>query len=132
MGIDRRKFIKHLTGIGGAALIGSSTQARAQEHFAGYPDSFGVLVDLTECIGCRKCEWACNEANHLPNKPITEFEDKSVFEEKRRTHADTFTVVNRFDNPANPEKPIYVKKQCMHCNEPACASVCFVKAFKKT
>jgi Fe-S-cluster-containing dehydrogenase component len=42
-------------------------------------------------------------------------------------------VVNRFANPDGPDKhPIYVKKQCMHCDEPACASACFVKALDKT
>ena len=132
MGIDRRGFLKHLAGIGSAAVVGNATKAFAQEHFTGYPDRFGVLVDLTVCIGCRKCEWACNDVNKLPNKPIEAFEDKSVFDEKRRPHAHTFTVVNRFDNSKNPERPLYVKKQCMHCNEPACASACLVKAFTKT
>ena len=28
--------------------------------------------------------------------------------------------------------PVFVKNQCNHCLEPACASACFVKAFKKT
>jgi len=132
MGIDRRGFLKHLAGIGGAAVVSKTTKAIAQEHFTGYPDRFGVLVDLTVCIGCRKCEWACKEVNKLPNKPIAEYEDKSVFEEKRRTHADTFTIVNRFENSQNPAEPIFVKKQCMHCDEPACASACLVKAFTKT
>ncbi len=131
MGIDRRGFLKHLAGISSAAVVGNTTKAFAQEHFTGYPDRFGVLIDLTVCIGCRKCEWACNDVNKLPNKPIAEFEDKSVFNEKRRTHAHTFTVVNRFNNSKNPERPIYVKKQCMHCNEPACLSVCPLSAFTK-
>ncbi len=132
MGIDRRGFLKHLAGIGGAAAAAKSTRVFGQEYFAGYPERFGVLVDLTVCIGCRKCEWACNDVNQLPNKPIEEFEDKSVFNEKRRTHAYTYTVVNRFANSKNPARPIYVKKQCMHCDEPACASACLVKAFTKT
>lgn len=132
MGIDRRGFLKHIAGISGAVVATRSTQALGLEYFAGYPDRFGVLVDLTVCIGCRKCEWACNDVNHLPNRPIEEYEDKTVFNEKRRTHAYTFTVVNRFDNSKNPQRPIYVKKQCMHCDEPACASACLVKAFTKT
>ncbi len=132
MGLDRRRFLKHLTGIGGAALVSRAKPVFAEKEFSGYPDSFGVLVDLTVCIGCRKCEWACNKVNNLPNRPIEEFEDKSVFEKKRRPHAYSFTVVNRFDNSKTPEIPIYVKKQCMHCEEPACASACLVKAFTKT
>ena len=67
MGIDRRGFLKHLAGIGSAAVVGNTTKALAQEEFTGYPDRFGVLVDLTVCIGCRRCEWACKEVNKLPN-----------------------------------------------------------------
>jgi Fe-S-cluster-containing dehydrogenase component len=63
---------------------------------------------------------------------LKEYEnDRTVFEKIRRTSADTYTVVNRFNNPKDPSTPIYVKKQCMHCYEPGCASSCFVKAFTK-
>jgi Fe-S-cluster-containing dehydrogenase component len=132
MSMDRRTCLKRLAGLGGASLLGSASQALAHETFSGNPDRFGVLVDLSVCVGCRKCEWACNNANLPEKKPIEYFEDESVFSEVRRMHADTFTVVNRFDNPRDPEKPVYVKRQCMHCDEPACASACFVKAFIKT
>jgi Fe-S-cluster-containing dehydrogenase component len=112
-------------------LIGGSKKAPAAEDFTGWPDRFGVLVDTTLCIGCRACEAACNEAHNLPT-PETPFDDYSVFEKIRRTHAGTYTVVNRFENPQPGRKPIYVKNQCMHCDEPACASACPVKALVKT
>lgn len=89
-----------------------------------------MLTDLSLCVGCRKCEWACNEVNGLPNQPIEAYEDASVFEESRRTSAAKFTVVNRFE-PTGSIDPVYVKKQCMHCFEPACASACLVRAFSK-
>ena len=113
MGLDRRGFLKHLTAIGSTAVVGKATKALAHEDFTGYPNSYGVLVDTTVCIGCRKCEWACKNANNLPNKPITEYNDKSVFETIRRTHADSFTVVNRFENSKNPDfilKNMRIKK----------------------
>ncbi len=131
MKVRRRSFLKLASLFLGATVAPGAREAAAAQKPAGYPDVKGVLVDLTECIGCRKCEWRCNEVNGLPSRPMAHYEDKTVFEQKRRTHAYTFTVVNRFDNPNQPDKPVFVKKQCMHCNEPACASVCFVKAFNK-
>ena len=134
MNTDRRTFLKILAGTGIATALGFNDSALADvATLPGYPDQFGVLVDTTVCIGCRRCEWACKEWNKLPNqRPLKEYEkDQAVFQKIRRTNADTFTVVNRFENPRDSSKPIYVKKQCMHCYEPGCASSCFVKAFTK-
>jgi formate dehydrogenase iron-sulfur subunit len=130
MGIGRREFLKRTAVIAGTALVGGKN-ASAAEGTTGNSERYGVLVDTTFCIGCRRCEWACNEWNKNPNQPIKSFEDKSVFQNIRRTHAPAFTVVNRFINH-NDSTPIYVKKQCMHCEEPGCLSACFVDAFKKT
>jgi ferredoxin len=92
----RRRTILKLASVSlGAILTRGIPEAHAGKSPPGYPDAYGVLVDLTECIGCRKCEWQCNAVNDLPSRPLSFFEDKSVFEHKRRTHADTFTVVNR-------------------------------------
>jgi formate dehydrogenase iron-sulfur subunit len=131
---SRRKFLKIMAGTGVASALAYPDRASAGAAvLPGYPNQFGVLVDTTVCIGCRRCEWACKEVNKLPGqKPLKEYENgQAVFQKIRRTHADTYTVVNRFDNPRDSSKPIYVKKQCMHCYEPGCASSCFVKAFTK-
>jgi formate dehydrogenase iron-sulfur subunit len=130
MGIGRREFLKRTAVITGSALIGGK-RVSAAEATADASERYGVLVDTTVCIGCRRCEWACNEWNKNPNQPVKSFEDKSVFQTIRRTHAPTFTVVNRFFNPRDT-KPLYVKRQCMHCEDPACLSACFVDAFEKT
>jgi len=55
-----------------------------------------------------------------------------VLDTKRRTTAKAYTVVNRYDETGSGRGPLYSKIQCNHCLEPACASVCFVSAFKKT
>jgi formate dehydrogenase iron-sulfur subunit len=134
MNSSRRNFLK-MAGVGmGSVALGLPGTASADiGNLHGYPDQYGVLVDTTVCVGCRRCEWACKEVNKLPDqKPLREYEkDQGVFQKIRRTHADTFTVVNRFHNPRDSSRPIYVKKQCMHCYEPGCASSCFVKAFTK-
>jgi formate dehydrogenase iron-sulfur subunit len=135
MDSNRRDFLRMLVGagIGSLALEWPEAVLADVANLSGYPNQYGVLVDTTVCVGCRRCEWACKETNKLPNqKSLKEYEkDQRVFQGLRRTHADTFTVVNRFDNPRDSSRPIYVKKQCMHCYEPGCASSCFVKAFTK-
>lgn len=153
--MDRRDFLKKALTVAGLTLIGKNTFATDFSKFstgnvanrknwekyeeikkAGIlqKEPYAVLVDLTKCIGCRRCEWACNEWNKNPNRPINEFEESkdkkpSVFDKVRRPAAGLFTVVNRFyENNIS----VYVKKQCMHCIDPACQAACFVDAFKKT
>lgn len=153
--MDRRDFLKTALKITGLTLIGKNAIAKDSSVYStgnlanrknwekyesikkeeiSPKEPYAVLVDLTKCIGCRRCEWACNEWNKNPNRPLKEFEESkdrkpSVFDRIRRTHAGQFTVVNRF---YDGQKPVYVKKQCMHCAEPACEASCFVAAFKKT
>jgi len=132
MAISRRTFLGSLGATIGVTTTGALTKAygAANKHFKGYPESSGVLHDVTLCIGCRKCEKACNTVNGLP-QPETPFEDLNILDKKRRTQAYEYTVVNQFQAKEAKEK-VFVKKQCNHCLEPACASACFVKALKKT
>jgi len=132
MTISRRKFLGWLGAAGLGATVGQKAgRAASNKHFDGYPASNGVLFDSTRCIGCRKCEEGCNRVNELP-EPDRSFSDLSLLESKRRTTARAYTVVNRYDDTGSRRGPLYRKIQCNHCLEPACASVCFVKAFKKT
>lgn len=123
----RRTFL----GMLGAACVGATVPGKAGaagKEFKGYPGSMGVLFDATRCIGCRKCEAACNKVNDLP-APEKKFDDLSVLDTKRRTDAKSYTVVNKYKGES--KSPVFRKSQCNHCLEPACASACFVKAFKK-
>jgi formate dehydrogenase iron-sulfur subunit len=129
--MERRKFLSLLGSAAAGAALAKPAQAAGVTHFEGYPDSSGVLFDATRCIGCRRCEAGCNQVNGLP-APSEPFDDLSILDRKRRTHADTYTIVNRYDNIPGASGPIFRKNQCQHCLEPACASSCFVLAFTKT
>jgi len=118
--------------LGGVAAAGAASAPASASVSKEAADGYGVLVDTTQCIGCRKCEWACAKANQNTDKPVEAYEDTSVFEGKRRMKTDAFTVVNRFENGGGPDgKSIFVKSQCMHCLHPACASACIVGALRK-
>jgi formate dehydrogenase iron-sulfur subunit len=131
MSISRRKFLGWLGAAGMGSTLGKTARAASNKSFAGYPQSNGVLYDSTRCIGCRKCEEGCNRVNELP-APDRPFSDLSVMDRERRTTAKTYTIVNRYDSSHGAQGPQYRKVQCNHCLEPACASVCFVRAFTKT
>ncbi|RJP94621.1 MAG: 4Fe-4S dicluster domain-containing protein [Desulfobacteraceae bacterium] len=129
--MSRRQFFGWMgAAVGSQMAFSTQAKAAANIHFTGYPGSFGVLHDISRCIGCRKCEAACNQVNEL-SKPETPFDDLTVLSKTRRPHADTYTVVNQF-KPNDKSSPVFVKTQCNHCMEPACVSACFVKALIKS
>ena len=99
------------------------------------PNYAAVLVDTTLCIGCRKCEEACNRRNHLP-RTAESFEDREALRTFRRPTENAFTVVNKFQGSPSPDQAgraeTFAKVQCMHCLIPSCASACIVGALRKT
>jgi len=79
--------------------------------------SKAILYDATLCVGCKACEQACAERNKLP------YDDTIAAEEKQSAHK--FTVVLAKDDK-------FMRRMCMNCNDPSCASVCPVAALRKT
>lgn len=131
MSISRRGFLGGLAGGAGALVAGSAEASSPHKSFPGYAGRYGLLHDTTLCVGCRSCEKACNQVNDLP-KPERPFDDKTVLDQLRHVTDNAYTVVNRYAPGGEGSAPVFRKHQCMHCNEPCCASVCFVKAFTKT
>ena len=131
--VSRRDFVKIGTTAGAAALFvpirlpfnqPGSSETPAGEAAAG-AKAKGMLIDTTKCIGCRSCERACKKANGLPDSAP---EDKEKLNDRTFTVVQTKSVATKDD----PKAVQPVKVQCMHCQDPACASVCPVGAFQKT
>jgi formate dehydrogenase iron-sulfur subunit len=120
----RRDVLKTLCAAGASVLVGRNLHA--QEAGSGDPDRkvMGVLVDTTKCLGCRLCERACAETHGMP-APENEVD---LFEE-RSTSPDRLTVVNAYETERGR---VTVKRQCMHCLQPACGAACLTAAMKKT
>ena len=121
------------TGVAASPLLARDSQA-TNEKLLPSPDYVGVLVDTTLCIGCRKCEEACNRRNHLP-RTAESFSDRDVLRTFRRPSESAFTVVNQFPgSPSHDQAGLpqtFVKVQCMHCLYPSCVSACIVGALTK-
>jgi Fe-S-cluster-containing dehydrogenase component len=127
MKLNRRTFFK-VAGAAGTVALSPARKASASAAASSLDaNRRGVLVDTTKCIGCRACEAACAEANGLPGPAM--LDNAAVFEAPRKTDTVTLTVVNQ---AALAEPARFVKRQCMHCVEPACASACLVRALDKT
>ena len=126
MDLNRRKFFKVAGAAGAVALCPAKKASASTGDAAIKAGRRAVLVDTTKCIGCRACEAACAEANTLPGPAM--LDDAAVFAGARKTDTKAFTVVNQA--AAAPAR--FVKKQCMHCVEPACASACLARALDKT
>lgn len=89
-----------------------------------------MLMDLTKCIGCRACQVACKQWNDLPAEVTNNW---GSYENPPRRSANTWTTVT-FNEVAEGDKLawVFAKRQCMHCEEPACAAACIVGALRKT
>lgn len=117
--LKRKDFLK---GMIAAPFIvsGLPTVVRARSLSGESDKNISYLYDSTKCIGCRACTSACHQANDMP--PLSH--DKPVdLSEKSRT-----TIRYIAGGPKEP--PVYVKRQCMHCLDPACVSACPVSAMK--
>lgn len=110
-------------GVAAGSTLLLSKRAKAE---AVATDPLGVLVDTTRCVGCRTCEFSCAQAH---GDVGVEYEDDVDFSTPRTTSDHQWTVVNEHETDIGP---VWVKRQCMHCLTPACASACLTRAMHKT
>ena len=122
MKLNRRSAIKCLATAGAAATVTTGT-ASARERKEAPGDAVGMLYDATRCIGCQACVTACRKANNL------EYESpEGLYDAPKILSGRTKNVIKRFEEG---ERSSFVKVQCMHCIDPACASACMLGAYQK-
>ena len=82
--------------------------------------SAAILTDVTKCIGCLECVAACKTINSL------KLETPQVWHKNDGLSARNWTSILRKDNGH------YIRKQCRHCLDPACATACPVGALRRS
>jgi formate dehydrogenase iron-sulfur subunit len=128
--MDRRTFLKIIgSGVAGvtAGDLLAPGKSSAEESLSG-KEFYGILVDTTRCIGCRRCEKACAEVNGLPLPDISEKSNETALKSLRQTTDKEYTITNKYETGKGT---IFVPRRCMHCNQPGCVAACPVKAMKK-
>lgn len=124
--MNRRQFLQVTGAATGAGLAGSSAKGSEPQADESATEFVGVLVDTTRCIGCRSCEIACSREHGMYEPDI---ETDEALESPRTTSEKQWTVVNRHHTSKGE---VFVKTQCMHCWQPACAAACLTNAMCKT
>ncbi len=86
---------------------------------------FAYALNLSICIGCRKCAEACHKENNhdRPSQQsyirVLEMQKGSLDLEKGTAH---------YDHPVPQKDKFYLPVQCHQCDRPPCVSVCPVEA----
>ncbi|HEY9121672.1 MAG TPA: hydrogenase 2 operon protein HybA [Brevefilum sp.] len=123
MDVNRRDFLK-IAGAGVGSLVLPSKKVSAAIP-VNVENAHAMLYDATKCVGCRACQLACKERAGLPF--VTD--ENGMYEMPTDLNGNTWTIIKLYQDE---ETYSFVKKQCMHCIEPACTSVCPVAALEKT
>jgi len=121
----RRRALRVLAGTASA----TATVAAAPAHAARAPkqvppEAMGMLYDTTKCIGCKACVTACSVANDLEPDRGPDGLHLMPLDLSGKTK----NVIKLY---REGDKVSFMKSQCMHCVDPACASACMLHSLQK-
>ncbi len=126
---SRRDFLKKsAVAIASATFVSSLPAPLMAKAKVYYPPDYwyGMLYDATKCIGCKSCVVACKQVNGLP----PELDKEGIYDKAVDLSSKTRTIIKAYVSK-DSKISSFVKRQCMHCVDPACVSACPVKAMNK-
>src|SRR6058998_1826751 len=104
-------------------MIGEGTKSTNQRHhnFVQEKVEVGFFTDPTVCIGCKACEVACKEWNHVPEDGIKWL--GTSYDHTGALGADTWRHV-AFVEQDGGFRWLMESDVCKHCTSAACLEVC--------
>lgn len=87
---------------------------------------YGYGLDISRCIGCRRCVYACAEENNLSRDPQVHWIRVLEFEREHALRGIELEEGNAYyDHDLVPaEGKFYVPISCQQCEDSPCTSVC--------
>lgn len=83
-----------------------------------------MLVDTSDCIGCKACEVACKQWNQNEARILQE---PGTYQSHPELDAQTWTIIKFIEQPdaeGNMSHWLMQKHNCMHCTEAGCVTAC--------
>jgi Fe-S-cluster-containing dehydrogenase component len=91
---------------------------------------FGYALNLTRCVGCRKCAHACLKENNQSRDSAEDIEMSYIRVLELNKGAINLETSDAYYNPAQVPQPdkYYMPVQCQQCRQSPCTKVCPVQA----
>jgi formate dehydrogenase iron-sulfur subunit len=136
--ISRRHFLRgSLTAAGGVlASTGMARAASAATRSSKAP--LATLIDISRCIGCEECVFACKESNAdkfpvldkpMPvmyptsRVPVQDWSDRQDVTDRLTPY--NWLYIQKAQVEINGEPTdLTIPRRCMHCDNPPCVKLC--------
>jgi formate dehydrogenase iron-sulfur subunit len=125
-----------MTILGAAQAAGGAEDPATRSGYADHPPRMGFFTDTSVCIGCKACEVACKEWNHVPEDGLAL--TGMSYDNSVGLGADTWRHVAFIEQ----RKPVadgqdqfrwlMASDVCKHCTHAACLDVCPTGALFRT
>ncbi|MCG8684043.1 MAG: 4Fe-4S dicluster domain-containing protein [Desulfobacterales bacterium] len=135
--ISRRQFLKGSLTAAGTVAAGAMIPKAVNAAKGGPEEPLVTVIDISSCIGCEECVYACRESNAskfpAPEKPFPKMFPSRVKVQDwsgRQDVSDRLTPYNwLFIQEANAQingeqVELNIPRRCMHCNNPPCVKLC--------
>lgn len=109
--VSRHDFLKISGALAGSIVLTHAASLGFKKANASSVEGglhrWGMAIDITKCIGCNYCTYACQAVNNLSDDM-------------------RYNIVTTETTQSGTE--FYLSRPCMHCDDPPCVHVCPVKA----
>lgn len=135
--ISRRAFLKGSITAAGSVAAAAPLAKAAKSITPKASESLATLIDISKCVGCEECVFACQESNAhkfpepekpfpkmYPQKvPVQDWSDKLDVTE-RLTPYNWLYIQSAFVTVDGEETELTIPRRCMHCENPPCVKLC--------